>query len=166
MHLEKIKSLMDLVAESSLAEIELIEGDHAVRLVRRAATDGKQAGRQPGTPLVVGQVGSSAKETIKSGTVEAESRPVAADTAPLAAPNTQAEEVLAPMFGVVHLRPAPDASPFVTIGATVAAGATICTIEAMKTFNAIEAEKSGVIAEILVTSGQEVSAGTPLFRIA
>jgi acetyl-CoA carboxylase biotin carboxyl carrier protein len=69
------------------------------------------------------------------------------------------------MFGVVHLTPAPGEAPFVNLGDTIAEGQALCTIEAMKMFNAIESEFSGALLEILVAPGSEVESGQPLFRI-
>jgi acetyl-CoA carboxylase biotin carboxyl carrier protein len=67
--------------------------------------------------------------------------------------------------GLVHLRPSPDAPPFVLVGQTVKAGDTVCLIEAMKVFNSVRAERAGTIAAVLVTSESEVEAGQTLMRI-
>lgn len=69
------------------------------------------------------------------------------------------------MFGVVHLTPAPGEAAFVNAGDTIEEGQVLCTIEAMKMFNAIESEFSGTLVEILVTPGSEVESGQPLFRV-
>ena len=81
----------------------------------------------------------------------------------VAAPKTDA--ITSPMVGVVYLSPEPTAKPFIEIGKTIKAGATICLIEAMKTFNPIKASKSGVITQILVKDGQTVEFGTALVVI-
>jgi acetyl-CoA carboxylase biotin carboxyl carrier protein len=73
--------------------------------------------------------------------------------------------VCAPMFGIVHLTPTPGEPPFVGVGDAVEEGQALCTIEAMKMFNAIESEFKGNVVEILVRPGDEVEAGQPLFRI-
>jgi acetyl-CoA carboxylase biotin carboxyl carrier protein len=91
------------------------------------------------------------------GQVDAASVPV---TAP--APG---HEIVAASYGVIHLSPAPGSPPFVALGQNVATGQSICTIEAMKVFSPIEADRAGTIAAILVEDGAEVSAGQPLFRI-
>ena len=78
----------------------------------------------------------------------------------------QQGEVAAPMFGVVHLHPAPGEPVFVQPGQTVQAGQTVCTIEAMKVFNAVVAESDGIVDAVLVASGVAVEAGQPLFRFA
>jgi acetyl-CoA carboxylase biotin carboxyl carrier protein len=81
------------------------------------------------------------------------------------APVADDGDVQAPLAGVVHLRPAPDAAPFVTAGQTVAPGEVLCLIEAMKVFNSVRAAQGGSVAEILVASGSEVEAGQSLMRI-
>jgi len=197
MHLEKIKSLIDLLCESPLAEIELIEGDHAIRLTRRATAE-------LASGLVAGSASHSREQSTWQPAFDAAShalpqsefsarpqgvsvaRPASAAAhamttidaafpgaiAPAAASATDAvgpmdaTDVTAPMFGIVHLRPAPDAAPFVHVGQRVEAGATLCTIEAMKTFNAVEAEIDGTIVEVVAVTGTDVEAGNILFRIA
>ena len=74
--------------------------------------------------------------------------------------------VLSPLYGIVHLQPAPDAAPFVTVGQEVRAGTALCVIEAMKVFNPVYAEKNGKIDSILIQSGQEVEVGQVLMSIA
>ncbi|WP_175528420.1 acetyl-CoA carboxylase biotin carboxyl carrier protein [Devosia crocina] len=74
-------------------------------------------------------------------------------------------DVVAASFGVIHLSPAPGADPFVALGQAVTAGQSLCTIEAMKVFSPIEADRAGTLAAILVEDGAEVSAGQTLFRI-
>ncbi|VTU31824.1 acetyl-CoA carboxylase biotin carboxyl carrier protein [Variovorax sp. PBL-E5] len=75
-------------------------------------------------------------------------------------------ECLAPLYGVVHLQGTPGDPPFVEAGQAVAAGQTLCVIEAMKVFNEVRAERDGVLQSVLVASGDEVEAGQPLFRFA
>ncbi|WP_321782045.1 acetyl-CoA carboxylase biotin carboxyl carrier protein [Burkholderia pyrrocinia] len=152
MDLKKIKSLIDLLADSPLLELELIEGDDKVRLVKRYRGD---AAAVPARDAAFAR--------------EPQSR-IAQDAAPLpaASPDMQRVEpsiVRAPMFGVAHLRPSPNDPDFVNADDHVQAGQVLCTIEAMKVFHAIESEYEGRIAEVLVTSGVEVEAGQPLFRI-
>ena len=79
-------------------------------------------------------------------------------------PATLTRDVRSPLPGVVYLGPSPDAPPFVTVGQAVTTGATLCTVEAMKMFNAVTAEHDGVIEAIYVTTGDEVAAGQPLLR--
>lgn len=150
MDLQRIKALIDLLAQSPLAEIELIEGDDKVRLVK---TPGSRAG--------------SAGVAMAS-TLPAEPQAESLAMAPVAssASTESATHVIeAPMFGVVHLTPAPGEAPFVRVGDTVAQGQVLCTIEAMKMFNSIESEIAGTVLAILVNAGDEVESAQPLFRI-
>lgn len=151
MDLKKIKSLIDLLADSPLLELELIEGDDKVRLVKRYRGDAAAAPARDA---------AFAREPQSH---------IAQDAAPLpvASPDMRVEPsiVRAPMFGVAHLRPSPNDPDFVNADDHVQAGQVLCTIEAMKVFHAIESEYEGRIAEVLVTSGVEVEAGQPLFRI-
>jgi len=76
------------------------------------------------------------------------------------------QHLVAPLFGIVHLRPAPDAPEFVSPGQAVTAGTPLCIIEAMKMFHEVRAERDAIIAAVLVSSGQEVQAGQELIRFA
>ena len=150
MDLERIKALIELLAQSPLAELELIEGDDRVQLVK---TPGGRAG---------------AAGVAVATTTPDEQRAESSVSAPVA-PSVQAEidthVIEAPMFGVVHLTPAPGEAPFVQVGDTVAQGQVLCTIEAMKMFNSIESEFAGTVQAILVKAGDEVESAQPLFRI-
>jgi acetyl-CoA carboxylase biotin carboxyl carrier protein len=160
MDLQKIKALIDLLAESPLAELELIEGDEKVRLVRArrqdnaagaaASDNGAFATRSPVVPGLDLPVAAAAQP---AGTTR--------DTSAVAG---EPRLVRAPMFGIVHLTPAPGEPQFARVGDTIEEGQVLCTIEAMKMFHAIESEFSGTIAEILVEPGNEVEGGQPLFR--
>ena len=147
MDLERIKALIELLAQSPLAELELIEGDDRVRLVK---TPGGRAGVA---------VASATPDELR-----AESS-VPVPVAPSGQAETDIHVIEAPMFGVVHLTPAPGEAPFVQVGDTVAQGQVLCTIEAMKMFNSIESEFAGTVLAILVKAGDEVESAQPLFRI-
>lgn len=167
MDLQKIKALIDLLAESPLARLEVIEGDERVKLVK-AKRRGKRAGAPSGDERAAAMPAPHAQEA--RGTKGAQSplaEPVQSIGATLTSPATAHESklVCAPMFGVVHLTPAPGEGPFVNLGDTIEEGQVLCTIEAMKMFNAIESEVSGAVLEILVAPGGEVESGQPLFRI-
>lgn len=140
MDLPQIKAFIDAMASSDLTELEASKDGWTLRLVRGAghATTGRSADPPP----------------------ERQSRrnEVPPDT-PVAAP-----DLCAPLSGVVYLSPSPDQPPFVAVGQTVAAGTTVCVIEAMKTFNEIRAERDGIIVAILVASETLVDAGQPLIR--
>ncbi|MBR0648328.1 acetyl-CoA carboxylase biotin carboxyl carrier protein [Roseomonas terrae] len=148
MDLAKIKALIDLVSRSQVTELELTEGDSTLRLGRSSAAG-------PARPIAA-----------SAATAPAPAAPVApaAEVAPQPASPEEAA-VRSPSFGVFHRTPAPDAPPFVTVGATVEAGQTLCLIEAMKVFTAIAAPHGGTVEAILAESGEEVEAGQPLFRL-
>jgi len=150
MDLERIKALIELLAQSPLAELELIEGDDRVRLVK---TPGSRAGA---AGVAVAPV-MPAEPQVES--------PVPAPVALPGQAEFETHVVEAPMFGVVHLTPAPGEAPFVQVGDTVAQGQVLCTIEAMKMFNSIESEFAGTVQAILVKAGDEVESAQPLFRI-
>ncbi|AZD36972.1 Biotin carboxyl carrier protein of acetyl-CoA carboxylase [Pseudomonas chlororaphis subsp. aurantiaca] len=143
---ERIKGLIDLLAESDLLELSLTEGDSTVRLFRQAGAE------QASTPsLAVPQ------EQPVPVAPEAAAR---ADT-----PAVAALEVKASLYGVLHLTPAVGEPPFVAVGEQVEAGQTLAIIEAMKMFHPVKAKSAGRISAILVQGGAEVEAGQPLFRL-
>ena len=141
MDLRKLKTLIDLVSESGVAELEITEGDDRVKIVNRV-------GAAP--------VAAAAPAVIAT--------PVVASAAPVAAEDTRT--INSPMVGTFYRAPSPGAEPFADVGQKVKAGDTVCIIEAMKLLNEIETEYDGVIKEILVENGQPVEFGQPLFVIA
>lgn len=143
MDLRKLKTLIDLVAESGIAELEITEGEGKVRIVKFS----------PATPPV-----AYAPEPAAAA-------PVAAAAAPAAPAAPQGHVVKSPMVGTFYRAPNPGASAFVEVGQSVKEGEPLCIIEAMKLLNEIEADKSGVIKEILVENGEPVEYGQPLFVI-
>lgn len=146
MDLRKLKTLIDLVSESGIAELEITEGEGKVRIV-------KFSQQQP--------VMAYAPEPVAPAAAPAAVAPTA--SAAPAAP--QGHTVKAPMVGTFYRAPNPGASPFVELGQSVKEGEPICIIEAMKLLNEIEADKTGVIKEILVENGEPVEYGQPLFVI-
>ncbi|WP_407185183.1 acetyl-CoA carboxylase biotin carboxyl carrier protein [Bradyrhizobium centrosematis] len=146
MDLDRIKTLIDAMAASDLDEMEFREGGWSLRLVRRA---------HPGD-----MAGGSVKMGPSPPAIE---RPIRGETG---VPPKREARVAAPLFGIVHLQPAPDAAAFVSIGQVVTSGTTLCVIEAMKMFHGVRAEGDGTVSEILVASGQEVEAGQELIRFA
>jgi len=146
MDLRKLKTLIDLVADSGIAELEITEGDGKVRIVKFSQSV------QP-----VAQVAPAAPAT------DAASAP--AQQQPAAPAQPQGHAVKAPMVGTFYRAPNPGASPFVEVGQSVKEGEPLCIIEAMKLLNEIEADKTGVIKEILVENGEPVEYGQPLFII-
>lgn len=157
MDLRKLKTLIDLVSESGVAELEIAEGDDRVKIVNRvgAAPVAAAAPAVIATPVVA----SAAPAAAPAPAVAAE--PAAA---PVAAEDTRT--INSPMVGTFYRAPSPGAKPFADVGQKVKAGDTVCIIEAMKLLNEIETEYDGVIKEILVENGQPVEFGQPLFVIA
>lgn len=142
MELSRIKALIDLLAGSAITELELSESGDRIRLSKVARPSPAGPGSQP---LAANPPAAT---------------PGAADAA---APLTSV--VTAPMFGVVHLSPAPGQPAFVAEGATVAPGDTLCLIEAMKVFSPVLADGDGRIAAVLVADQTEVEADQALFRL-
>ena len=147
MDLRKLKTLIDLVAESGIAELEITEGEGKVRIVKFSQALQPVAYHQP--------------ETAQAPAAAA---PSAAAAEP-AAPVVSGHVVKAPMVGTFYRSPNPGAAPFVEVGQTVKEGDALCIIEAMKLLNEIEADKSGVIKEVLVENGEPVEYGQPLYVI-
>ncbi|MEJ2769628.1 acetyl-CoA carboxylase biotin carboxyl carrier protein [Mycetohabitans sp. B46] len=155
MDLRKLKTLIDLVSESGISELEVTEGEGKVRIVKNAAPVylPSQAQYAP-APQVTGAPGAPAATSTES---DAPATPAAA--------TPQGHVVTSPMVGTFYRAPSPGADPFVQVGDSVKEGQTICIIEAMKLLNEIEADKTGVVKEILVENGQAVEYGQPLFVI-
>lgn len=152
MDLRKLKTLIDLVAESGVSELEVTEGEDKVRIVKNPA------------PIAapVQQVYAAAPAAAPAAPAPAASTAPAAEAAP-AEPTGHA--VKSPMVGTFYRSPTPGADSFVKIGDTVKEGQTLCIIEAMKLLNEIESDKSGVVKEILCENGQGVEFGQALFII-
>ena len=152
MDIRKIKKLIELLEESNLTEIEIVEGEESVRLIR--------AGQPVAAPVAA---------PVALIEQPAAAVPVAAAVTPPAddgeEPIPEGELVLAPMVGTFYGASSPEAQPFVSMGQTVGVGDTLCIIEAMKMFNQIEADISGTIVAILAESGQPVEYDQPLFVI-
>jgi acetyl-CoA carboxylase biotin carboxyl carrier protein len=159
MDLRKLKTLIELVQESGIAELEVTEGEERVRITRTVANQAM--------PMMQYAAPMMAPPAMPMGAVAG---PVAAPVAPLAAvaeapAEPTAHSVKSPMVGTFYRSPSPGSKAFVEVGSTVSAGDTICIIEAMKLMNEIEADKSGVIKAILVESGQAVEYGQALVLI-
>ena len=153
MDLRKLQKLIELVEGSGIAELEITEGEEKVRITRSVAAPAVQTVYAP-APAPAPQIAPVAPVTAPAP---------AAPSAPAAADTTNAQK--SPMVGTFYRAASPTAAPFVEVGATVKEGQTICIIEAMKLMNEIEAEKSGVIKEILVENDTPVEFGEPLFII-
>lgn len=151
MDLRKLKTLIDLVSESNISELEITEAEGKVRIVKGGIAAPVQYVQTMAAPAVAQPVSAAAP------VAEAASAP-----APAAATG---HVVKSPMVGTFYRSSSPGAAAFVEIGAQVKEGQTICIIEAMKILNEIEADKSGTITQILGENGQAVEYGQPLFII-
>ena len=152
MDLRKLKTLIDLVAESGISELEMSEGEDKVRIVNQKTI---AAGVQQVMIPAAAPAAVAAAPAIATAPV--------AEAAP-AVPTGHA--VKSPMVGTFYRSPNPEAPEFVKIGDTVKVGQTLCIIEAMKLLNEIESDKDGVVKEILVENGHGVEFDQPLFIIA
>ncbi|HHX2527348.1 TPA: acetyl-CoA carboxylase biotin carboxyl carrier protein [Neisseria subflava] len=152
MDLRKLKKLIDLVEESGIAEIEVTEGEEKVRITRTTAA---------AAPIYAAPAPAAAAPV--AAPVAATPAAAAPAAAPAARDLSNAQK--SPMVGTFYRAPGPNAAAFVEVGKQVKAGDTLCIIEAMKLMNEIEAEKSGVVKEILVENGTPVEYGEPLFII-
>ncbi|MBI3381874.1 MAG: acetyl-CoA carboxylase biotin carboxyl carrier protein [Aquabacterium sp.] len=153
MDLRKLKTLIDLVSESNVSELEITEADGKVRIVKAGAT-----------PVVM------AAPMMQQAMPVAQAAPVAASAgAPAAVEAAPAEEtghvVKSPMVGTFYRSSSPGAKAFAEVGDQVKAGQPVCIIEAMKIMNEIEADQDGTITKILVENGQPVEYGQPLFIV-
>ena len=161
MDLRKIKTLIDLVSESNVAELEITEAEGTVRIVKSQPM-GAMQGQQPQIHYV--SSGAPAASPVAEVAPAVAAAPAA--TTP-AAPAVASNHMLkSPMVGTFYSSSSPDAKPFVNVGDTVKVGQTVCIIEAMKIMNEIEADQSGTIVRILATTAQGVEYGQPLFEIA
>ncbi len=141
---ESIRTLATILRETALTEIELVEGDRRIRLVR-AAPQAAHAAAPTLAPIV-------ASVAVPAATAAAE------EAIPAGA-------VMSPMVGIAYLAPEPGATPFIAVGRAVAAGQTVLLIEAMKTFNQIKAPHAGTVTRILIASGEPVEYAQPLLVI-
>ena len=152
MDLRKLKTLIDLVSDSNVSELEITEAEGKVRIVKG------------GVPMVQGYAPApvyGAAPVAAPGTA-----PVAAAPVPAAVVEEPAgHTVKSPMVGTFYRSSSPGAKAFVEVGDAVKEGDTICIVEAMKILNEIEADKSGTVTQILCQNGQAVEYGQPLFAI-
>jgi acetyl-CoA carboxylase biotin carboxyl carrier protein len=163
MDIRKIKKLIELLEDSSLSEIEIVEGEESVRLSR-----GAPAGVAPvqyALPADVQAAAWSAPAPAAPPAGPAAPAPAAESADPETETVPEGELIRAPMVGTYYAASTPDADPFVSLGQQVSEGETMCIIEAMKMFNQIEAETSGTVVAILVENGQPVEFDQPLFVI-
>ncbi|MEY2791958.1 MAG: hypothetical protein RL295_2123 [Pseudomonadota bacterium] len=153
MDLRKLKTLIDLVSESNVSELEITEAEGKVRIVKGPV----------GAPVAVAAPAMAGAPAASTPAVALPAAPVAA--AAVEAPVASGHVVKSPMVGTFYTASSPEAKPFVQVGSVVKEGETICIIEAMKILNEIEADKSGTVSRVLVDNGQAVEYGQPLFMI-
>ena len=151
MDIRKIKKLIELLEESGIAEIEIKEGEEAVRISR----------------MPVGATAQPPQVHLMPAPTTAAAPAVAEVAAESAAPSPKASEhvITAPMVGTFYASPSPGAKPFVEIGDEITVGQVLCIIEAMKMMNQIEADRAGRIASVMARNGDPVEFGQPLFVI-
>lgn len=150
MDLNKLKTLIELVSESSVSELEITEAEGKIRIVK--------GGAAPVTPAAAAAYAPPPVQVV----APAVAAPASQEAAP---PQESGFVVKAPMVGTFYRASSPGASPFIEAGQSVKEGDTLCIIEAMKILNEIECEKSGTVTKILVENGQPVEYGQPLFVI-
>ena len=151
MDLRKLKTLIELVESSGIAELEISEGEERVRITRSLPSGAQAAGQ----PLPTGT----------AGVPLAAPGPAAGGSEPAPPAEPEGHVVKSPMVGTFYRSASPGAKPFVEVGDEVKAGDPLCIIEAMKLMNEIEADRAGVVKAILLENGQPVEYGQPLVVI-
>ena len=155
MDIRKVKKLIEMLEESSLAEIEIKEGEESIRISRASSTRG---------PAAAAVTAAAPPPALPAPTPPA--APAAPPSPSAAAPTVPAgQAVTSPMVGTFYRSPNPGAKPFVDVGSEVKTGDVICIIEAMKMMNQIESDKTGIIKAILKENGEPVEFGEPLFVV-
>ena len=148
MDLRKLKTLVDLVSDSNITELEITEAEGKVRIVKA-------------TPIHTTMMAAAPAPTLVATPVAA---PVAA-AAPPPEPEPIGQVVKSPMVGTFYRASSPGAKPLVDIGQPIKAGEAICIIEAMKIMNEVESDATGTVTQVLVEDGQAVEFGQPLFVV-
>ena len=152
MDLRKLKTLIDLVSESNVSELEITEAEGKVRIVKGGGAIVQQV---MAAPMMAQPMAAAAPAVAAAAAPAAEAAPAA----------IAGHSVKSPMVGTFYRAASPGAKAFVEIGAQVKEGDTLCIIEAMKILNEIEADKSGTVTRVLAENGQAVEYGQPLFVI-
>ena len=161
MDLRKLKKLIELVEESSIAELEITEGEEKVRISKSGSGVQNYAFMQPSIHPVMNPLQQQAAAAVPVPEVDKVIEASVADKNSI----PDGHVVKSPMVGTFYRAASPGASAFVEVGQSVKVGDTLCIIEAMKLLNEIEADKTGVIKAILLENGQPVEYGEPLFVI-
>ncbi len=155
MDIRKIKKLIELLEESGIAEIEIKEGEEALRISRMPT--GTAAAHHPLPPMAIPMAAPLAAPV----------QAAALRPADVAAAKAKANEhvITAPMVGTFYGAPSPGAKPFIEIGDEIKVGQVLCIIEAMKMMNQIESDKAGRVTSIMARNGDPVEFGQPLFVV-
>jgi acetyl-CoA carboxylase biotin carboxyl carrier protein len=167
MDIRKIKKLIELLEESGIAEIEIKEGEEAVRISRMPAPGAMAQSLPPQAWLVPGQIpwdGGRGAAPVPLGP-PSEGSGTQAAAAESAKPKPSEHVITAPMVGTFYASASPGAKAFVEIGDEVKVGQVLCIIEAMKMMNQIEADRAGRITSIMARNGDPVEFGQPLFVV-
>jgi len=151
MDVRKIKKLIEMVDNSSIAEIEIIDGDNSIRVSRTSSIAAAPVAAIAAAPAVA----AIAAAPLAAAPIIVEE----------AEPEITGHKIESPMVGTFYRASSPTSKSFVDVGSTVAAGDTICIIEAMKMLNQIESDKAGIVKAILADNEQPVEFGQPLFII-
>lgn len=154
MDLRKLKTLIDLVSESNISELEITEAEGKVRIVKAGAA-----------PMATGMTVMQAPAVTAPALAPVAAPAPAAADAPAAAAAAPVKTINSPMVGTFYRSASPGAKAFVDVGSEVKAGAPVCIIEAMKIMNEIESDIEGRIVKILCENGQAVEFGQPLFIV-
>ncbi|MDH3541005.1 MAG: acetyl-CoA carboxylase biotin carboxyl carrier protein [Acidimicrobiia bacterium] len=149
---ELLESLIRMIDESSLDNLEIERGGTRIRLSKSP----------DGTPLVAGPAPAA---PAMAPVMAPPAAPAASESVAAPAPSSKLVDVTSPMVGTFYRAPAPDAQPYVSVGKQVGPGDVLCIIEAMKLMNELECETAGTIAEICIENGEPVEYGQVLFRI-
>ena len=150
MDIRSIRKLIEIVEQSDIAEIEIKEGEHNIRITRSKE------------PVIMQAPAAAPVQVAAPAAAPATAAPVAA---PAESAEASGHKVTSPMVGTFYSAPSPDAGPFVKVGDKVAEGDTLCIIEAMKIMNPIESDKAGTIKQIVGVNGEPVEFGQTLFVI-
>jgi len=153
MDLRKLKTLIELVEASGIAELEITEGEEKVR-ISRVGTPG-QTMYAPPQPMQYAVQTPAMPQQQQASAAPIEAAPAV----------PEGHVIKSPMVGTFYRASSPGATPFIEIGQEVKEGQTLCIIEAMKLLNEIESDKAGVVKQVLVENGQPVEYGQPLFII-
>lgn len=156
MDIRKIKKLIELLEESGIAEIEIKEGEEAVRISRMpTAPSYPQYPHMPGMPMAMSPQLEAPPKAAAPAAIEG----------PAAKPKPNEHVITAPMVGTFYASPSPGAKAFIEIGDEIKVGQVLCIIEAMKMMNQIEADKAGKVTSIMARNGDPVEFGQPLFVV-